>query len=158
MALLQNKSFAQAGAARLQAPKGTLRSVAPTVVHGSSRSVRPALQQPLEMAAPLLAGASVSSVVGRGSRRNLAQALQAFKNGDKLDRPLRVAVVGGGPAGACAAETLAKGGVETYLIERKLDNCKVCKGRGSCTQLLCVCTGCVRRTLLRALFPCCAFL
>jgi hypothetical protein len=37
-------------------------------------------------------------------------------------------VVGGGPAGACAAETLAKGGIETYLIERKMDNCKPCGG------------------------------
>lgn len=43
-------------------------------------------------------------------------------------RPLRVAVVGGGPAGGAAAETLAKGGVETILIERKLDNCKPCGG------------------------------
>jgi len=43
-------------------------------------------------------------------------------------RNLRVAVVGGGPAGGAAAETLAKGGVETFLIERKLDNCKPCGG------------------------------
>lgn len=43
-------------------------------------------------------------------------------------RNLRVAVVGGGPAGGSAAETLAKGGVETFLIERKLDNCKPCGG------------------------------
>ncbi|HAZ49215.1 MAG TPA: hypothetical protein DDW76_23420, partial [Cyanobacteria bacterium UBA11369] len=28
---------------------------------------------------------------------------------------LRVAVVGGGPSGSCAAETLAKAGIETYL-------------------------------------------
>ncbi len=49
----------------------------------------------------------------------------AVRDGAQLDRPLRAAVIGGGPAGACAAETLAKGGVETYLIERKLDNCKV---------------------------------
>lgn len=42
-----------------------------------------------------------------------------------MDRPLRVAVVGGGPAGACAADTLASSGVETYLIERNLENCKV---------------------------------
>lgn len=41
---------------------------------------------------------------------------------------LRVAVVGGGPAGACAAETLAKSGIETYLFERKMDNCKPCGG------------------------------
>ncbi|BAU15459.1 geranylgeranyl reductase [Leptolyngbya sp. NIES-3755] len=41
---------------------------------------------------------------------------------------LRVAVVGGGPAGSSAAETLAKAGIETYLIERKLDNVKPCGG------------------------------
>ncbi|MCD7452360.1 hypothetical protein HAX54_016288 [Datura stramonium] len=43
-------------------------------------------------------------------------------------RNLRVAVVGGGPAGGAAAETLAKGGIETFLIERKMDNCKPCGG------------------------------
>ncbi|XP_058192622.1 geranylgeranyl diphosphate reductase, chloroplastic-like [Rhododendron vialii] len=43
-------------------------------------------------------------------------------------RNLRVAVVGGGPAGASAAETLARGGIETVLIERKMDNCKPCGG------------------------------
>lgn len=41
---------------------------------------------------------------------------------------LRVAVVGGGPAGASAAEVLARAGIETYLIERKLDNVKPCGG------------------------------
>lgn len=41
---------------------------------------------------------------------------------------LRVAVVGSGPAGSCAAETLVKAGIETYLIERKLDNAKPCGG------------------------------
>lgn len=41
---------------------------------------------------------------------------------------LRVAVVGGGPAGACAAETLAKSGIDTYIFERKMDNCKPCGG------------------------------
>ena len=49
----------------------------------------------------------------------------AVKDGATLDRPLRVAVIGGGPSGACAAETLAQGGVEAFLIERKMDNCKV---------------------------------
>jgi geranylgeranyl reductase len=43
-------------------------------------------------------------------------------------RKLRVVVVGGGPAGSCAAETLAQGGCETFLIERKMDNCKPCGG------------------------------
>jgi len=41
---------------------------------------------------------------------------------------LRVAIVGGGPAGSCAAETLVKAGIETYLFERKLDNAKPCGG------------------------------
>lgn len=43
-------------------------------------------------------------------------------------RKLRVAVVGGGPSGACAAETLAKAGIEAFVIERKMDNCKPCGG------------------------------
>ena len=41
---------------------------------------------------------------------------------------LRVAVVGSGPAGSSAAETLCKAGIETYLFERKLDNAKPCGG------------------------------
>ncbi|KAJ7964077.1 Geranylgeranyl reductase [Quillaja saponaria] len=45
-----------------------------------------------------------------------------------INRNLRVAVIGGGPAGGSAAETLAKGGIETFLIERKMDNCKPCGG------------------------------
>ncbi|KAK9796700.1 hypothetical protein WJX73_004853 [Symbiochloris irregularis] len=48
--------------------------------------------------------------------------------GRGVKRPLRVAVVGGGPGGASAADTLAKNGIETYLFERKLDNCKPCGG------------------------------
>ena len=41
---------------------------------------------------------------------------------------LRVAVVGSGPAGSSAAETLVKAGIETYLFERKLDYAKPCGG------------------------------
>lgn len=53
----------------------------------------------------------------------------AAKTSTKLiNRNLRVAVIGGGPAGGSAAETLTKGGIETFLIERKLDNCKPCGG------------------------------
>ena len=41
----------------------------------------------------------------------------------------KIAVVGGGPSGACAAEVLAKNpNVECYLFERKMDNCKPCGG------------------------------
>lgn len=41
---------------------------------------------------------------------------------------LRVAIVGGGPSGSCAAEVLAKAGIPTWLFERKLDNAKPCGG------------------------------
>lgn len=49
----------------------------------------------------------------------------AMRDGAVLDRPLRVVVVGGGPSGACAAETLAQNGIDTVLLERKMNNCKV---------------------------------
>jgi geranylgeranyl reductase len=41
----------------------------------------------------------------------------------------KVAVIGGGPAGACAAEIFAQEkSIDTYLFERKLDNAKPCGG------------------------------
>lgn len=41
----------------------------------------------------------------------------------------KVAVVGGGPSGACAAEIFAQEkGIETYIFERKMDNAKPCGG------------------------------
>lgn len=61
----------------------------------------------------------------RAARAGSKMMVLAIKDGATLDRPLRVAVVGGGPAGASAADTLAKNGIETYLLERKMDNCKV---------------------------------
>lgn len=65
-------------------------------------------------------------VVSASRKSERGVLVYAVRDGATLDRPLRVAVVGGGPSGACTAETLAKGGCETYLIERKLDNAKVC--------------------------------
>ncbi|KXZ54985.1 hypothetical protein GPECTOR_3g150 [Gonium pectorale] len=69
------------------------------------------------------------AVSGARSVSRAVQTVFAVRDGASLEgRKLRVAVIGGGPSGACAAESLAKGGVETYLIERKLDNCKPCGG------------------------------
>lgn len=79
------------------------------------------------MAAPF-SGAAMSAssrVIRGGMSRATVQRVMAYKDGQTLDRKLRVAVIGGGPSGACAAETLAKGGVEVFMIERKMDNCKV---------------------------------
>ncbi|XP_020693966.1 geranylgeranyl diphosphate reductase, chloroplastic isoform X1 [Dendrobium catenatum] len=73
--------------------------------------------------------ASTSSEARNANRRRLSLQIRASKSSPRLSgRPLRVAVIGGGPAGGAAAETLAKGGVETVLIERKLDNSKPCGG------------------------------
>ncbi|KAK8475758.1 hypothetical protein V6N13_000691 [Hibiscus sabdariffa] len=43
-------------------------------------------------------------------------------------RKLRVAVIGGGPAGSSAAEALASGGIETFLFERTPSTAKPCGG------------------------------
>ena len=73
-----------------------------------------------------LSGQKLKSIQQTGrAQRAAALQVSAVRDGAVLDRKLRVAVIGGGPSGACTAETLAKGGIETYLIERKLDNCKV---------------------------------
>jgi geranylgeranyl diphosphate/geranylgeranyl-bacteriochlorophyllide a reductase len=46
-----------------------------------------------------------------------------------MEMKYKVAVVGGGPSGACAAEIFAQyGDVETVIFERKMDNAKPCGG------------------------------
>lgn len=72
---------------------------------------------------------SLSNTIQKSKYLNRRLRILAAKSSPKVNgRNLRVAVIGGGPAGGSAAETLAKGGVETFLIERKLDNCKPCGG------------------------------
>jgi len=47
----------------------------------------------------------------------------------EADRKMRVAVIGGGPSGSCAAEIFAQEpNIETYIFERKMDNAKPCGG------------------------------
>ncbi|RWR79683.1 Aromatic-ring hydroxylase-like protein [Cinnamomum micranthum f. kanehirae] len=66
----------------------------------------------------------------------MAQALLSFKTpifssaSSPLlpSRPLRAAVIGGGPAGSSAAERLASGGIQTLLIERSPAGSKPCGG------------------------------
>ena len=53
----------------------------------------------------------------------------AVKSSSALEMKYKVAVVGGGPSGACAAEIFAQEkGIDTVLFERKLDNAKPCGG------------------------------
>lgn len=48
---------------------------------------------------------------------------------------MKIAVIGGGPAGANAARILAKAGIETYLIEKDLKSEKPCGGGIPCGAL-----------------------
>jgi len=53
----------------------------------------------------------------------------APKSSSALDMKYKVAVVGGGPSGACAAEIFAQEkNIDTVMFERKLDNAKPCGG------------------------------
>ena len=46
-----------------------------------------------------------------------------------LDMKYKVAVIGGGPSGACAAEIFAaEKNIDTVLFERKMNNAKPCGG------------------------------
>lgn len=106
-----------------------------SITAAASAVAAPRVQAQRRVAPSAFVGAPVArrqTLVARPARKAQQQqsrgnAVQVFavRDGQVLDRPLRVAVIGGGPSGACAAEALAKGGCETYLIERKMDNCKV---------------------------------
>lgn len=57
------------------------------------------------------------------------KALTGPKSTSALDMKYKVAVVGGGPSGACAAEIFAQEkNIDTVLFERKMDNAKPCGG------------------------------
>mmetsp|Transcript_20417 Transcript_20417/g.47443 ORF Transcript_20417/g.47443 Transcript_20417/m.47443 type:complete len:462 (-) Transcript_20417:277-1662(-) len=48
---------------------------------------------------------------------------------DVMEAKYKVAVIGGGPSGSCAAEIFAQEpNIDTYMFERKMDNCKPCGG------------------------------
>ncbi len=65
-----------------------------------------------------------SSFMGKTT---VSQAVNS--NGSNLDMKYKVAVVGGGPSGACAAEIFAQEkGIDTVMFERKMDNAKPCGG------------------------------
>lgn len=62
-------------------------------------------------------------------RNTPVQSRVASNSDSALCMKYKVAVVGGGPSGACAAEIFAQEkGIDTVLFERKLDNAKPCGG------------------------------
>ncbi|CAE7030799.1 chlP, partial [Symbiodinium sp. CCMP2456] len=128
-------------------------SVTSTALRGSLQHVPQAPPSPAPAASFSVKGAlgvaAVGAAVAAGTRRKHRSALAGAATVTKLSktrsladakvvvcagamlpegRKLRVAVIGGGPAGASTADALAQEGIETYLIERKLDNCKPCGG------------------------------
>ncbi len=121
MLLQQKSALAAAGAKQAKQQKAAVCRSSPQAT--PSRAILPSNAGAFAGAA--LPAVSLAPSRAVAARRGLAPAINAIKDGETLNRPLRVAVIGGGPSGACAAETLAKGGVETFLIERKMDNCKV---------------------------------
>jgi hypothetical protein len=71
---------------------------------------------------------------GESVRITLQKALTSFRCFSEVIKEgvrsmnVDVAVVGGGPAGASAANELAKKGLSTVLVERNLSNAKPCGG------------------------------
>jgi len=76
--------------------------------------------------ATLIAGASAFAPSTFVGQTNVAHSEATATS---LDMRYKVAVVGGGPSGACAAEVFAQErGIDTVLFERKMDNAKPCGG------------------------------
>ena len=135
----------------LMTPVVTPAVLSPQVVTSSAtvapQAPAPPSKRPTHTVAGLAATAALAAVGRRSTRRSgfagcatvtglktmkrlLADAKVVVCAGVSFPegRKLRVAVVGGGPAGASAADALTQEGVETFLIERKMDNCKPCGG------------------------------
>jgi geranylgeranyl reductase len=56
-------------------------------------------------------------------------AQNAVSSGSNMEMRYKVAVIGGGPSGACAAEIFAQErSIDTVMFERKMDNAKPCGG------------------------------
>jgi geranylgeranyl reductase len=73
----------------------------------------------MKFTAAALLASTASAFIAPNTAPAVNSALDAY----------RVAVVGGGPSGACAAEIFAQEkNIETTLFERKLDNAKPCGG------------------------------
>ena len=136
----------------LMTPVVTPAVLSPQVVTSGAtvapQAPAPPSKRPTHAVAGLAATAALAAVGRRSTRRSgfagcaTVTGLKTMKTRSLADakvvvcaggsfpegRKLRVAVVGGGPAGASAADALTQEGVETFLIERKMDNCKPCGG------------------------------
>ena len=73
--------------------------------------------------------ASVSAFSPSSFTRTTPVTKTPMASSSSLSMKYKVAVVGGGPAGACAAEIFAQEkNIDTVMFERKFDNAKPCGG------------------------------
>jgi geranylgeranyl reductase len=94
-------------------------------VHNIKQNHLPIFKMKLAIASLVLGSAAAFSPSAFSG-----SALKATSsNGSSMDMKYKVAVVGGGPSGACAAEIFAQEkNIDTVLFERKMDNAKPCGG------------------------------
>jgi len=73
--------------------------------------------------------ASVSAFTPSSSFAGQTNVAHRASSSSSLEMKYKVAVVGGGPSGSCAAEIFAKEkNIDTVMFERKMDNAKPCGG------------------------------
>jgi geranylgeranyl reductase len=79
--------------------------------------------------ASLLVGSAASFTPSSFINGGVSHKVAATTSSTSLDMKYKVAVVGGGPSGACAAEIFAQEkNIDTVLFERKMNNAKPCGG------------------------------
>jgi hypothetical protein len=95
------------------------------LIHNIKQNHLPIFKMKLAIASLVLGSAAAFSPSAFSG-----SALKATSsNGSSMDMKYKVAVVGGGPSGACAAEIFAQEkNIDTVLFERKMDNAKPCGG------------------------------
>ena len=77
----------------------------------------------------LLVGSAAAFTPSSFTGNRLSTTTSSSSTSTTLEMKYKVAVVGGGPSGACAAEIFAQEkNVDTVLFERKMDNAKPCGG------------------------------
>lgn len=77
----------------------------------------------------LLAVSGLATASAFSNSAFMGKTFAGPKSSSALDMKYKVAVVGGGPSGACAAEIFAQEkNIDTVMFERKLDNAKPCGG------------------------------
>ena len=94
---------------------------------GSSDSINTTNTMKYSLA--VIASIAVSASAFTISSSFVGRSMTKVSSSTMLEMKYKVAVVGGGPSGACAAEIFAQEkNIDTVFFERKMDNAKPCGG------------------------------